>query len=287
MAVDVRPEARPAPVGAFDDLIRAVADRAMHPAPWVDAASYPWAEEDFSSRFVRRANYQTLYGMKDTGDEVEDLIGLLALPSKARVLDLCSGNGRHAIAMALRGYRMTGIDLGPGAVVLARDTARNLGLSIDFRQLDVLHISFEEAFDGAYLACAGLSDFSPSDARVILELTERALVPGGRVAAEYGDVAAARPPEMRAWQYVSAESSLFLDKPHLQLDERFFDPATSAEIERSYVLPAEGRTREFTRCRQYYTESGMRDLLESARFEVVSFGAGSAPGLRKVVGKKR
>ena len=86
MAVDVRPEARPAPApaSAFDDLIRAVADRPVRPAAWVDAATYPWAEEDFSSRYVRRANYQTLYGMKETGDEVEDILGMLALAPKAR-----------------------------------------------------------------------------------------------------------------------------------------------------------------------------------------------------------
>jgi SAM-dependent methyltransferase len=276
----------PAPPSAFDDLIRTVADRASRPAPWIDAASYPWAEEDFSTRYVR-ANYQSLYGMKETGDEVEDLIGLLALAPKARVLDLCSGNGRHAIAMALRGYRTTGIDLGPGAVALARDTARNLGLNIDFRQLDVLHISFDETFDGAYLTCAGLSDFSPADAHSILELVERSLVPGARFAAEYADVASAKPSESRAWQFVSAEASLFLDRQHLQLDERFFDPALSGEVERSYVLPTEGRTREFTRCRQYYTESEARDVFESTRFEVVSLSPGSAPGLRKIVGKKR
>lgn len=284
MAVDVRP-ASVVP-NALDDLMRAVADRRERPTPWVDAATYPWAEEEFSSRFVRRANYQSLYGMQDTGDEVEDIIGLLHVPVKARVLDLCAGNGRHAIAMALRGYKMTGIDLGPGAVTLARDTARNLGLNVDFRQLDVLHISFDDAFDGAYFTCAGLSDFSPADARTILQLVERALAPGGRFIGEYADATAVKPSEARAWQFVQAETSLFMDGSHLQLDERFFDPATSAEIERAYVVPIDGRTREFTRCKQYYTEADVRDLLESARFEVVSFAAGSAPGLRKVVGKK-
>ena len=47
-------------------------------------------------------NYQDLYGMKETGEEVDDLAALLDPGSKARVLDLCSGNGRHAIAMAPR-----------------------------------------------------------------------------------------------------------------------------------------------------------------------------------------
>ena len=285
MAVEVLQSA-PASPSAFDDLLRAVAERRTRPKPWVDASTYPWAEEDFSSRYVRRANYQAMYGMQETGDEVEDIIEALALQSKARVLDLCAGNGRHAIAMALRGYKMTGIDLGPGAVTLARDTARNLGLAVDFRQLDVLHISFEETFDGAYLTCAGLSDFSPADARTILQLVERALAPGGRFAGEYLDAGGPRPPESRAWQLVQADASLFMDAPHLQLDERFVDPETSAELERAFVVPTDGRTREFTRCRQYYTETGVRDLLESARFEVIATAAGSAPGLRKVIARK-
>jgi SAM-dependent methyltransferase len=284
MAVDVQPT--PAPPNALGDLLRAVGERRERPRPWIDAAGYPWAEEDFSSRYVRRANYQALYGMQETGDEVEELIGMLKPASRARLLDLCAGNGRHAIAMALRGYKMTGIDFGPGAVTLARDTARNLGLGIDFRQLDVLHISFEETFDGAYLTCAGISDFSPDDARTILQLTERALVPGGTFVGEYFGASAAPGGESRAWQFVQAESSLFMDVPHLQLDERFYDPAASAQVERAYIVPTDGRTREFTRCRQYYSESAIRDLLESARFEVTALASGSAPGLRKVVGKK-
>jgi SAM-dependent methyltransferase len=284
MAVEV--QTAPASPTAFDDLLRAVGERRARPTPWVDASTYPWAEEDFSSRYVRRANYQELYGMQETGDEVDDIIGALQLGSKARVLDLCAGNGRHAIAMALRGYKMTGIDLGPGAVTLARDTARNLGLGVDFRQLDVLHISFEETFDGAYLTCAGMSDFSPADARTILQLVERSLVSGSRFVGEYADARAPRSPESRGWQFVQAGSSLFLDAPHLQLDERFFDSETAAELERAYVVPTDGRTREYTRCRQYYTEARVRELLESARFDVIGTADGSAPGLRKVIAKK-
>jgi SAM-dependent methyltransferase len=283
MAVEIYPAS--AQPNAFDELIRTVGQRREEPHPWVDVGTYPWAEEDFSSRYVRRANYQQLYAMQETGDEVEDIIGHLRSPAKARLLDLCAGNGRHAIAMALRGYKMTGIDIGPGAVSLARDTARNLGLGIDFRQLDVLHISFEDAFDGAYMTCAGLSDFSPDDARAMLQLVERSLVPGGAFVGEYADAAVA-PAQRRGWQFVQAESSLFLDVPHLQLDERSFDAQSGAEVERAYLVPTDGRTRAFTRCRQYYTEAGIRDLLESARFEVVAIAAGSAAGLRRVVAKK-
>lgn len=283
MAVEVRP----APPSALEELIRSVADTPDRPKPWVDVATYPWNEEEFSSRYVRRANYQSLYGMKDTGDEVEDIITLLNPQPKARLLDLCSGNGRHAIAMALRGYRVTGIDIGPGAVSLARDTARNLGLSVDFRQLDVLHISFEDLYDGAYLTCGGFSDFSPAEGQVLLQAVERALSPNGRIVLEFADADAGRAPDLRTWQFVQAETSLYMDGSHLQLDERNFDPEPATEVERCYVVPSDGRVREFTRCRQLYTEASMRSALESARFDMLSFSAGSAPGLKKAAAKKR
>jgi len=285
MAVDVQPVVAAQP-NVFDELIRTVGNHRERLRPWIDVGTYPWGEEDFSSRYVRRANYQTMYGMQETGDEVEDIIGALALASKARVLDLCCGNGRHAIAMALRGYKMTGIDIGPGPVLLARDTARNLGLNVDVRQLDVQHISFDETFDSAYLTCAGLSDFSPEESRNVLQLVNRSLVSGGRFVGEYIEPGAQRAGESRAWQFVQAESSLFMDRPHLQLDERYYDSESGAELERAYVLPPDGRTREFTRCRQYYTEAAIRDLLESARFEVIATSAGSAAGLRKIIARK-
>src|SRR5271166_3183572 len=205
MAIDLK-TTNGAAVQALE-LIRAVADRKERPTPWVDADAFPWRDDDFSSRFVRRANYQELYGMKETGDEVEDLAALINRGAKARVLDLCSGNGRHAIAMALRGFRVTGIDIGPGAVSLARETAKNLGLGVDFRLLDVKNISFEDAYDAAYLTCAGLSDFSPSDAAEILSLAERALAPGGKIVVEYADKGMALTADVRTWQYVQAERS--------------------------------------------------------------------------------
>lgn len=268
------------------DLMQAVADRKERPKPWVDAETFPWRDEEFSARFVRRANYQELYGMQETGEEVDDLVSLLGCSPKARVLDLCSGNGRHAIAMALRGFRTTGIDIGPGAIQLARETARNLGLAVDFRLLDAKSVSFEDAYDGAYLTCAGLSDFSPADALVILAIAERALAPGGKLVVEYADKAYARSADLRVWQFVHAEQSMFSDAPHLQLEERVFDADSSADVARYFVVPADGHVQEFARCRQYYAEDAMREMLKTAHLEPTVVADGSAAGLKKVSAKK-
>jgi len=280
MAIELKPTNGAANVAL--DIMQAVADRKERPKPWVDAESYPWRDEEFSARFVRRANYQELYGMKETGEEVDDIVALIERGPKASVLDLCSGNGRHAIAMALRGYRVTGIDVGPGAVHLARETARNLGLSVDFRLLDVKNVAFEDAYDAAYLTCAGFSDFSPADAAVVLALVERALTPGGRLVVEYADKASAPTADLRAWQFVQAERSMFYDGPHLQLDERIFDAESCAEVSRLFVVPSDGHVQEFAKCRQYYAEDAVREMLKNAHLEPVAVAPGSAPGLKKI-----
>lgn len=276
--------AAPTSPSALEELMRAAAGQKERPKAWVEVASYPWSEEEFSARHVRRANYQELYGMKDTGEEVDDLIALLNIRPKMRVLDLCSGNGRHAIALALRGCKMTGVDIGPGAVALARETSRNLGLAVDYRQLDALTISFEDAYDAIYLTCGGLSDFSPTAAKDLMSRAERALAPGGTLTAEFLDASSAPASDVRSWRFVNAESSLFADSAHLQLDEHLYDKDSKAEIERTYVVTADGKMRQFARCRQYYADDDIKGLL--GNLKLVNFTAGSAPGYKRVVAKK-
>ena len=273
-------------LSALEELVQAATGRKERPKPWVDITTYPWTEDEFSARFVRRANYQELYGMKETGEEVDELIGLLNIRPKMRVLDVCSGNGRHAIALALRGCKMTGIDNGPGPVNLARETSRNLGLAVDYRQVDALSISFEDAYDAAYLTCAGLSDFSPSSAKDLMTRVGRALVPGGMFVAEFLDEASVKPSDVRTWRFVASDASLFVDGAHLQLDERLYDSDAKSEVIRSYIVPTNGKMRQFARCRQYYKEDEIKALLAAASLQTVGFHAGSAPGLRKVVAKK-
>jgi len=267
-------------------LMQAIADRKERPKPWVDADAFPWRDEDFSARYVRRANYQSLYGMQETGDEVDAVCALLQCAPKASVLDLCSGNGRHAIAMALRGHRATGIDVGPGPVQLARETAKNLGLSIDFRLLDLKRISFEDAYDGAYLTCGGFSDFSPADAAEMLSIVGRAIVPGGRFVFEYADAGSASRADERSWQFVSGEQSMFYDGPHLQLDERVYDADSDADVFRYFVVPSDGHVREFARCRQYYKEDAVKAMVATARLEPIGSSEGSAPGFKRFTARR-
>jgi ubiquinone/menaquinone biosynthesis C-methylase UbiE len=271
----------------LEELMRAAAGLKEHPKPWTDVVSYPWNDEEFSKRFVRRANYQDLYGMKETGEEVDELITLLNIKPKMRILDLCSGNGRHSIALALRGCKMTGVDIGPGPVSLAKETSRNLGLNVDYRQVDALTVSFEDAYDAVILTCGGLSDFSPSAAKDLFLRVERALVPGGTFMGEFLEEPQSSPGDSRSWQYVTADSSLCADTAHLQLDERLYDKDAKSEITRSYIVTADRKLRQLARCRQFYSENDVKGLLAAGSLQLVGFHPGSSAGYKRVLAKKK
>src|SRR3954471_1822980 len=63
-----------------------------------------------------------------TAEEVDFLVRNLAVEPPARLLDLPCGLGRHALLLAGRGYRVTGIDIAQEAIESARGRARAVGV---------------------------------------------------------------------------------------------------------------------------------------------------------------
>ncbi len=68
----------------------------------------PWYKTFFGEDYLRIYDFLT---PERTEREVEGIVNLLALPPGSSILDLCCGHGRHAIALAKRGYQITGQDL--------------------------------------------------------------------------------------------------------------------------------------------------------------------------------
>lgn len=64
-----------------------------------------------------------------------------------RVLDLGTGPGTQAIALAQRGFQVTGADLSPAAVEGAARRAERDGVHVDFVVNDILNNALEGPFD--------------------------------------------------------------------------------------------------------------------------------------------
>ncbi len=72
-----------------------------------------------------------------------------------KILDVGCGTGRHAIELAKRGYRVTGIDLSEPQLAWAREKAKAQGVKVNFRRHDARALPFENEFDLAIMLCEG------------------------------------------------------------------------------------------------------------------------------------
>jgi SAM-dependent methyltransferase len=102
------------------------------------------------------------------------------LPSPpARLLDVPSGAGRHAVALARKGYEVTAIDLSEDAIRRGRSAGE--GLSVTFRRDDMRLLDLDERFDGVLCLGNSLSYFPPDVMRAFVASLAARLGEGGRL----------------------------------------------------------------------------------------------------------
>jgi len=96
------------------------------------------------------------------------------------VLDLACGEGSFAVAMAGRGYAVTGVDNSADMLRLAREKAAEAGRRIEFIEQDMRVLSFEDRFDLATCWFDSLNYLlETDDILACYSCVHRALKPGG------------------------------------------------------------------------------------------------------------
>jgi SAM-dependent methyltransferase len=98
-------------------------------------------------------DYLNIYRHTFTAERTEKEVAFaerkLELEAGARVLDLCCGPGRHSVLLAKRGYKVTGLDLSPSYLDLARRAAADSKVAFDTVSADMREIPFNDHFDAA------------------------------------------------------------------------------------------------------------------------------------------
>lgn len=122
-----------------------------------------------------------------TEEEVGFLVENLALSPPSKLLDLPCGFGRHALALASRGYRITGIDLASSEIEAAQRDAQSRGLvTANFQVGDMRLSPTGGPYDGAYCFGNSFGYFSHQDNLAFIRNVFHAVRSGGRWIIETG-----------------------------------------------------------------------------------------------------
>jgi len=137
----------------------------------------PWFETLFDER------YPELFGPLegDAEEEVEEILGLLRPPPGAALWDLGCGRGRHAIPLARRGYRVTGLDLSEAMLRMARARAEREKVAVEWVRADMRTFRRPEAFDLCLCLFSSFGYFSDRENQAVLDNVAASLRPGGRL----------------------------------------------------------------------------------------------------------
>lgn len=65
-----------------------------------------------------------------------------------RIIDFACGSGATSLWLAREGAEVTGIDLSPKSIEVAKQAAESAGLTVNFVVADLEHYAFERAYDG-------------------------------------------------------------------------------------------------------------------------------------------
>lgn len=194
--------------------------------------------------------------------EVAALVKLLEMDCPMRILDLACGFGRHANRLAALGHSVTGIDVTQGFLDIAHANAQKLGLSVDYRQLDMRSIDFESTFDRVLLLFTAFGYFNDEENKQVLVKIARALKPGGLLAFDIPN---------RDMTMKTLPPAVVVEKgKDLMINRNSFDMLNGRWLNQRIII-RDGVRRDKPFSIRLYNPTEIRDLVQSAGLESVQF----------------
>jgi SAM-dependent methyltransferase len=202
-----------------------------------------WPVAFFDEDYLRI--YRPMFTADGTAREVEFIERALALAPGAAVLDLACGFGRHAIGMAARGHRVTGVDFNPRYLEIAAADARTAGVEVAWRVADMRSLPFDGEFGAAYSYFTSFGYFDDAENERVLGQVTRALAPGGRFLIDlFNRDHLLAHPQQRTWTQrpdgalLMEETSLDMMRSRVVTRQVLIEPSGGARVTKEFDLRA-------------------------------------------------
>ncbi len=204
---------------------------------------------------------------ENTVNDIDRLILHADLKPEHVILDLCCGQGRHALELASRGFKnVVGLDRSRYLVRLAKRRAKQANLPITFREGDARKLRFPEGFfDCVAIMGNSFGYFEHNeDDRKVLSSIWRILKPGGRIVLDIVDGDWMREHfEPRSWEWIDQNQFVCRERSLANGGERLISREVVTHAERGIIVD------------QFYAErlyslDGIKNALEELGFSEVT-----------------
>ena len=254
------------------DLVR----RKTVPEPWAEGDNIPWNEPGFSERMLTehlsQAHDLASRRFEAIDTHIEWIHQKLLEGKRSKILDLGCGPGFYSSRLAKMGHECVGIDYSPASIKYAAEQAGKEKLSCKYLHEDIRKAEFVSGFDLVMLIYGELNVFRPADIKTILKKANHALVGDGILLLEPHSFDVVKSIGEQPSSWYSAKSGLFTDKPHICLDESFWDAQSSTATKRYFIIDASTvDVARYATTYQAYTEQQYRSLLKECGFEAIEF----------------
>jgi SAM-dependent methyltransferase len=203
-----------------------------------------------------------------TQQQVDFIVDRLGLEAGARVLDLACGHGRVSLELARRGFRVTGLDLSPRSLELAREAAETEGLDVEWIEADMRTVPPGARFDAVVNIFTAFGYFeNEAENERVLTGVARVLVPGGGFLIDTVNLLAlVRRYRERQWEY--------RDGDVIFLQEHRYDLLRGRNEARWTFVRSDGGRSEIAHSVRTYAPHELVAMLERAGMEVVETWGG-------------
>lgn len=222
-------------------------------------ASSNWYENFFHG--IALDLWRKAISPEQTQAEANFLEKELAAPVGSRFLDVPCGNGRVALKLASRGYRMTGLDLSEEFLEEARTNSAKARIKMDWILADMRQMPGNNIYDGAFCLGNSFGYLEYHDMETFLNGLSRSLKPKARFILNTGVVAESLLPNYKEREWYQFDDMLFAIENHYRAD------VSCLETKMTFIR--DGKTEIRESLHWVYTAAEIRRMLDRAGFTVL------------------